>query len=199
LRLGSRAPGIVNALARSGLGRWAGEAILGVDRHRTLPALARETFSAQFAARHRTASSQPAATRDQAAGVLFDDTFTNFCHPEIGVAAADVLETAGVHARLVPHVCCGRPLISKGLLDEARTLAARNVDALFDAAAHGAPILFLEPSCLSAVREDAPDLLRGEAQRRARTVASVSRLFEGYVPERWNARALPLSLRSRPS
>ena len=28
--------------------------------------------------------------------ILFNDTFTNFNHPEIGVAAADVLEAAGI-------------------------------------------------------------------------------------------------------
>ena len=38
-------------------------------------------------------------------------------------------------ARLAPNVCCGRPLISQGLLREARKQAAANVHALYDLAA----------------------------------------------------------------
>ena len=112
---------------------------------------------------------------------LFADTFTNYNHPEIGVAAAEVLERAGVGVGLVPHGCCGRPLISQGLLDEARAAAEANADALFEAASRGDRILFLEPSCLSAVREDASSLLRGEAQRKARVVGDACMLFEDYV------------------
>jgi Fe-S oxidoreductase len=96
-------------------------------------------------------------------------------------------------------VCCGRPLISQGLLDEARVLAEKNADALYDAAARGEPIVFLEPSCLSAIREDAPALLRGDAQRRARIVAGASVLFEEYLEREWQAGRMSLTLRSGPA
>src|SRR5205814_4364635 len=127
--------------------------------------------------------------------ILFADTFTNHNHPEIGMAAADVLQAAGVGVRIAGHGCCGRPMISQGLLDEARAAAQVNADALFEAASRGERILFLEPSCLSAVREDAPDLLRGEAQRRARIVGDACVLFEDYVEQEWKAGRLPLDLR----
>ena len=45
----------------------------------------------------------------------------------------------------------------------------------------GRPIVFCEPSCLSAVREDAPALLRGEARRKAEVVAKASVLFEEFL------------------
>ena len=64
------------------------------------------------------------------------------------------------------------------MLDDARALAAENVNRLYPHVAAGRQVIFCEPSCLSAVREDAPDLLRGEAQRRARTVAAACVLFE---------------------
>src|SRR5262249_45085734 len=138
-------------------------------------------------------------TSHQQPVVLFNDTFTNYCHPEIGLAAADVLTAAGLAPALVPHVCCGRPLISKGLLDEARALAARNVDALAAVASLGTPIAFREPSCLSAIREDAPDLLRGDAQRRARAIAKASVLFEELINDRWTAGTLTLPLGRGPA
>ena len=42
-------------------------------------------------------------------------------------------------------------------------------------------MIFCEPSCLSAVKEDAPSLLRGEEQRKARAVAAACVSFEEFV------------------
>ncbi len=67
------------------------------------------------------------------------------------------------------------------------------VEGLHLIASRGEKILFCEPSCLSAVKEDAPSLLRGELQRKARTVAEACQLFEEYASQ------LDLPLRSGPS
>jgi Fe-S oxidoreductase len=130
--------------------------------------------------------------------LLFNDTFTNYCHPDIGVAAAETLAAADINVDLLPHGCCGRPMISQGLLDHARDAARRNVDALWPAAERGDAIVFVEPSCLSAVREDGPALLRGEDQRRARRVAEACMLFEEFVERRWTAGQLRLHLQRGP-
>ncbi len=197
-RWGSRLAPISNAIARSGLGRWAGEKLLGIDRRRLAPEWKRETFRKQF---HRSHPSRPScpSSPSRPSVLLFADTFTNHVHPDIGVAATEVLEAAGVEVRLAPHVCCGRPLISQGLLDAARALAQANTRALFEAASAGRPIVFLEPSCLSAVREDAAALLRGEEQRRARIVASASTLFDDYVETGWRSGALLLRMQPGPT
>ena len=113
--------------------------------------------------------------------IVFADTFTNFYEPDIGDAAVAVLRAAGMTPGVITHGCCGRPQISKGLLADARVLAANNAEALYPHAAAGRKIAFCEPSCLSAVREDAPSLLRGDAQRKARTVAGACVLFEDHL------------------
>jgi Fe-S oxidoreductase len=66
------------------------------------------------------------------------------------------------------------------------------VEGLFPIAKRGEKILFLEPSCLSAVKEDAPSLLRGDQQATARTVAEACQLFEEF------AATLDLPLRAGP-
>ena len=73
-----------------------------------------------------------------------------------------------VSSSVRPPGCCGRPLISQGLLPQARAYAERLVTGLLPIAERGESILFCEPSCLSAVKEDAPSLLRGDLQRKAR-------------------------------
>jgi FAD/FMN-containing dehydrogenase/Fe-S oxidoreductase len=124
---------------------------------------------------------------------LFNDTFLNHYHPEIGVAAVEVLERGGCGVNVVKPGCCGRPLISQGLLTEARGNAERIVQALHPIASRGEKILFLEPSCLSAVKEDIPALLRGEQQTHAHQVAKACVLFEEFAAE------LDVPLRQGPS
>jgi FAD/FMN-containing dehydrogenase/Fe-S oxidoreductase len=202
---GSRFAPLSNLVARSAAGRWINEQLLGIDRRRMPPSFARESFACRFARRRPAPPGPPKrAGREggspQAPGVvLFNDTFTNYNHPEIGVAAADFLDAAGTRVRLLPHGCCGRPLISQGLLDEARLAAHAMTGALFDAAAGGDRIVFLEPSCLSAVREDAPALLRDEAQRRANVVAGACVLFEDYVEQEWQAGRISVALGRGPA
>jgi FAD/FMN-containing dehydrogenase/Fe-S oxidoreductase len=190
LNAASFAPGFANALARSAAGRWAAEVVLGIDRRRTLPPLAAKPFAelaVGFSPRDRQTRTGPART-----AVLFNDTFTNYCHPAVGMAALNVLDAFGIRVRLVPHACCGRPLISKGLLQDAKALAARNAQALYAFAAAGEPIVFLEPSCLSAIREDSPDLLTGDDKRKASVVAAAAIMFEECVDREWSTTGMPL-------
>jgi Fe-S oxidoreductase len=148
--------------------------MIGIDSRRKLPAWKRQTF-----ARRRTAVSPRAGSAPQV--TLFNDTFTNHYDPESGVAAVEVLERAGCSVDVVRPGCCGRPLISQGLLEGARAQAAKIVDGLWPVANRGGKILFLEPSCLSALKDDVPSLLRGEQQTRARTVAASCVLFEEFA------------------
>ncbi len=165
-RMGSRFAPMSNWIANAPIVRRLNEKILGVDRRRRVPPFVQKPLERRV---------PPIADPD---AVLFTDTFTNYYDPEIGLAAIAVLNAAGVRVGLAGNVCCGRPKISKGVLDDARALAAENVNRLYSHVAAGRQVIFCEPSCLSAVREDAPDLLRGEAQRRARTVAAACVLFE---------------------
>jgi Fe-S oxidoreductase len=137
--------------------------------------------------------------RDGAAVFVFADTFTNFYNPEIGIAAMELLEASGISAALAPNQCCGRPLISQGLLAEARALAGQNTETLHALAAAGRPILFLEPSCLSAMREDVPSLLRGDAQKKALRLAEACRSFEDYLTEEWESRHPAPRIKAGPS
>jgi FAD/FMN-containing dehydrogenase/Fe-S oxidoreductase len=170
---GSRLAPVSNWLAAGPLGRRVVERLAGVDRRRRLPRFAPRTLAAL--------APRPAGAPEV---VLFADTFTNHYDPAIGLAALDVLAAAGVSAAVTAPGCGGRPQISKGLLADARVAATRATAALFPHAEAGRPLLFCEPSCLSAIREDAPALLRGEARARAEAVADRALLIEEYLAPR---------------
>ena len=171
-RAGSRLPGLFNWVSGLRASRWLLEKLVGIDRRRPLPPLAPDTFTAWFA-RH---TPPPAAERGEV--VLFNDTFATYNAPEIGRAAVELLEAAGYRVVLVDKKCCGRPLISKGMLAEAREHAAWNVARLHPYAARGVAIVGLEPSCLLTLRDESVDLLRTDD---ARAVARQSFLIEEFL------------------
>jgi len=183
-RFGSLMPSLANAT----MGLMRG--LAGVHPERQLPRLSSQTLSNWF-------RSQPAAK--PADVLLFNDTWTNYYQPEIGVAATKVLRASGQQVALAPNVCCGRPLISQGLLKEARDLAEQNTHHLLAAAQSGQKILFCEPSCLSAVQEDAPALLRGELRQKAEQVAAACALFEDHLERELAAGRASLKLREGPA
>jgi FAD/FMN-containing dehydrogenase/Fe-S oxidoreductase len=170
--LGARAPRLANAINALPPVRWLLEKAVGIDRRRPLPPLALETFEGWF--RRHT----PPATAPRGEVVLFHDTFVTYNTPEIGQAAVRLLEGGGYRVVLVDRKCCGRPLISKGMLDEAREHAAYNVARLAPYARRGVAIVGLEPSCLLTLRDEWVDLLRTDD---ARVVAAQSVLLEQFV------------------
>jgi FAD/FMN-containing dehydrogenase/Fe-S oxidoreductase len=182
---GSRFAPVANWLNDSSFVRWMNEVALGIDHRRSLPAYRSDTFAKWLARRMPAGPAGKPVT-------LFNDTFTNHYDPEIGIAALQVLERGGCGVNVVRPGCCGRPLISQGLLKEARAHAEVVVERLFPIAERGERIVFCEPSCLSAVKEDAPSLLRGEMQTRASTVAAACTSFEEFA----GSLDLPLSPRS---
>ena len=187
----SRFGPIVNPMLGLRWVRRLNERVLGIDRRRPLPRWAPRTLESRWR------DSPHGTTRDRV--VLFNDTFTNYFHPEIGLAASAILESAGIGVDLGPTVCCGRPLISQGLLAQARERGADTVRRLHKVASGGTRIMVLEPSCLSALTDDVPALLRGPDQEHARQVADVCMLFEEFLEHEVSGGRAELSLRSGPS
>ena len=139
------------------------ERAIGVDRRRSLPAFAEETFEQWFY--HRDPVSRGGPGRSTV--VFFPDTFINYSEPHIGIAAVEVLERAGYRVTLAePRACCGRPLISKGMLRQARETARYNIAQLARYVDRGWTIVGCEPSCVMTFRDDYPDLVDDPAADR---------------------------------
>jgi Fe-S oxidoreductase len=89
----------------------------------------------------------------------------NFNHPSIGIATTRLLEFLGFEVVVLKdRKCCGRPMISKGLLDQAGENARHNVSLLLPYVQQGVTIVGCEASCISAITDDWPDLLDGDEQ-----------------------------------
>jgi len=171
-RIGSQFAPLSNWVVGSGLNRWLMEKLAGIDRRRPLPQFAGVTFEDWFDGR------KPEGDGAKGEVVLFHDTFNNFNTPNVAVATTRLLERLGYHVLLVNKRCCGRPMISKGMLGEAKNNAVWNVDHLAEYAERGVPIVGMEPSCLLTLRDEYPDFLRTND---AKLVARNSFLLDEFL------------------
>ena len=164
LGAGARAPRLAALAAR------VATVVLGT----TPPVPVREWRAAR--ASRRGAGARRAARADL---VVMADTFTRYLDPGIGEAALTVLGACGARVGVVDPGCCGRPLLSQGLVSAARARAVRALDRLAPHAIAGRTIVVLEPSCWSMLVDDLPRLVPGDP--RARWVADATVTFERAV------------------
>ncbi|MFO0951016.1 MAG: FAD-linked oxidase C-terminal domain-containing protein [Isosphaeraceae bacterium] len=182
--LGSASAPLSNWALRQPLFKWLLEQVAGIDRRRTLPTFERDHLRRWF---RRHSPDPRAGTRGTV--VLLDDCFTTFNNPRVGRAAVTVLEAAGYRVELAGLHCCGRPAVSKGLLDLARDLAKENVARLVGRAREGVPILGCEPSCLVTLLDEYREFRLGPD---ADLVASVAKPVEAFVADPDRVPDLPL-------
>ncbi|HEY4853359.1 MAG TPA: FAD-linked oxidase C-terminal domain-containing protein, partial [Streptosporangiaceae bacterium] len=170
-RMGSAAFPLSNLASGWRPARLLAERWLGVTSARPLPQFQRQDLRRWF--RGRSAAARPGS---QGELIFLADSFTTFTEPSAGRAAIELLELAGWQVRFEDAGCCGRASLSKGLVDQARRMAAGLAGRLGDAAARGTPIVGVEPSCLLTLRDEYLALLPGDP--RARAVAAATRLPE---------------------
>jgi FAD/FMN-containing dehydrogenase/Fe-S oxidoreductase len=167
LALAALVPSPYNAVAGTRLARRAA-ALAGIDPRRSLPRVAKRTFSRRFP--------KLPQGRGPAEVALFNDTWNEYQRPEVGEGAVRLFAAAGVRVHLPEVVCCGRPMLSEGLVDEAREKARRNLDLLMPLIERRVPLVGLEPSCILTMRDDYKKLLPGD--ERVERMAEATRLFE---------------------
>ncbi|HEV3142771.1 MAG TPA: FAD-linked oxidase C-terminal domain-containing protein, partial [Gemmataceae bacterium] len=183
----------------SRLSRWLLEKIGGIDHRRSLPDVHFHDFRRWFGKHRRKsialASRNPKSEiRNPKSVLLLDDCFTTFQEPEIGKTAVKILELAGYEVDLAGGICCGRALISKGFLTQAREMIAQALPILEQRLQDGQPLLGLEPSCLLTIADEWPELVPGPATGRVAAAAELAdhwlaqQAKEGKVPIRWPRR-----------
>ncbi|MEX1054540.1 MAG: FAD-linked oxidase C-terminal domain-containing protein, partial [Rhodothermales bacterium] len=115
-RMPASAARTINWMNRRPVVRKMLERSFGISSKRVLPVFAAEPFTAWFERQTWSTAGPPV--------LLFADTFNNYNHPDTARAAAEFLHRTGFAVTAAPaRLCCGRPLLSKGLLKEARNQA----------------------------------------------------------------------------
>jgi len=182
-RAGAMMPGMANRVNGLGPVRALIGKVLGLHPKRSVPQFSRSLKRVW-----------PGGQNDGLGGgqptvMLFGDCFSMFNESHIGVAAAKVLRAFGYRIVLADAGCCGRAKASMGLLPEAVGEISATIGRLEAAIAKENPVavLFLEPSCLSAVKDDWRQLKMPVSAERRAEIAKKSWLVEQFLEARWES------------
>ena len=174
-QLGMFAPKVVNFLFRNSVTSSFIKSILGVAPARRLPLLNSQTFEKWFSRQSFSAEGKNGSL------YFFVDEFINYHDLDVGKKAVLLLAKLGFGIRVVKHEVSGRTYISKGMLEEAKTCAEKNVSLFNPLVSDSLPLIGVEPSAILTFRDEYPKLVRGEKQDQAKDLAKNCFTIEEFL------------------
>ena len=175
----ARYPWVYNMLVSWSYSAGKMKKYLGIAPQRSIPKLHKRTLRKWIAkneSRH-----QPRQPIKEV--LFFIDEFTNFNDTPIGITAFQLLTKLGYKVVTVDHTESGRTFLSKGLLDEAKEIAEKNVGVFHPIVSGERKLVGLEPSAILTFRDEYPDLLRGSEAEKARELARNVLTIEEFLAE----------------
>lgn len=169
------------------LGNWL-KAFVGFAPKRSMPDVTSKTWKKWFQSKY-----QPTRTNTREV-FLFIDELLNFNEPAIGITTVKLLDRLGYKVRWVEHVGSGRTFLSKGMLEEARDMAKKNVALFAKVITPETPLVGVEPSAILSFRDEYPDLLRGQEKEDALRIAKSTYTIEEFLAHELDAGRIDLSL-----
>jgi FAD/FMN-containing dehydrogenase/Fe-S oxidoreductase len=118
---------------------------------------------------------------------IFIDELLNYNEPEIGITTVKLLDRLGYNVKFVEHASSGRSFLSKGLLEDARKYAVKNISVFKDIIKPGTPLIGVEPSAILTFRDEYPDLVRGEEKEHAKRIAASTFMIEEFLANELDA------------
>lgn len=172
-RLGGKVPKLANVMLD--LAGPAMKKIVGIAEGRSLPRFPAESLRT-FYKRER-----PAVAGTRGKLYFFGDEFINYQDTAVGTAALRLWWKLGYEVEWLHHAGSGRAQLSKGLLKEARKLAAKNIELFKDRVGEYAPLVGLEPSAILGFRDENPRLLRGDQAEAGRKLGTHAMTFDEWL------------------
>lgn len=168
-RLGARMPAVYNFFAANRLTSSVLKKIVGFAPERSIPRIKNEKLKIKNSAvAQRTV-------------YFFPDEFTRYNEPEVAETFVQLLTKLGYNVIIPRHVESGRAAISKGCLDLARRLAAKNVRLLGGLVSSDTPLVGIEPSAILTFRDEYPWLVPADLRDQAERLAQHTLLFDEFL------------------
>ena len=145
--LGSKVSGLTNVVYNSKILGGILKKVSGIAKERSIP----KVYSFNFDNNIKSVDSQNINKFKKV--ILYLDEFTKYLDIEVGKDAIDVLQRLGYEVELF-YAESGRTYLSKGFLNQAKKLAAKNIDDLKPFLSQNLSIIGLEPSAILSFRDE---------------------------------------------
>jgi len=152
--------------------------VVGFAPKRSLPKLNKQTFISWFE-ENKPNNFDLDKTELSIKVLLFADEFTNYNDLSAGKAVVLVLTRLGYNVQLADTVESGRSYLSKGMLDEAKTIANQNINSLKGLVTDDVALVGIEPSAILSFRDEYIDL--ADDKEAAKQIAKNALLFEEFI------------------
>lgn len=172
-RWASRIPILSNLFLKNNLLKK----LLGIAPQRQLPTLARQSLRHWFQKNYTTI--KPKQVRQTV--YFFCDEFTNHNDVGIGIKMIRLLARLGYLVKMITHSESGRAAISKGMLEQARDCAVKNVELFSTIINEKTPLLGLEPSAILSFRDEYPRLVPKALQTKAKQLSKHCFLIDEFL------------------
>lgn len=163
--------------------------LIGFAPERSMPHLSRVQWRKWFKNDFR-----PSTGKRVGKVYLFIDELLNYNEAEIGITTVRLLDALGYEIVVLDHHESGRSFLSKGLLEEARELARKNVAVFRNRVTDETPLVGVEPSAILTFRDEYPDLLRGDEKETALKVGRHAMMIEEFLSRELDAGKIDLNL-----
>jgi len=162
---------------------------IGFAPRRSMPHISRRSWMSWYRNEFQASVRNPVK-----AVYIFIDELLNYNEAELGITTVKLLDRLGYEVRFIEHVESGRSFLSKGLLEEARALARKNIAAFNGHISHTTPLIGVEPSAILTFRDEYPDLVRGEEKEAALKIARHTLMIEEFLAKELEEGNIDLTL-----
>ncbi len=175
--LGSLASGVSNFLFSNTITASLLKRSLGIAKERSLPLITNQSLIAYY--KKFKIKNIP---KDGVKKVyLFNDEFTNLLDTAIGKDALHLLKALNYNVEIIEHVESGRAFISKGLLEQAKSLANKNVSLFKNLISDNTPLIGIEPSAILTFKDEYLKLANDITS--AKAIAKHTFLIEEFIQQ----------------
>ena len=161
------------------------KSLIGVHSKRLLPNLKSKTLRQWFSIIQQKSHSKSI--------YLFCDEYTNHFDVELGKKTILLLNKLGYKVFMPAHSESARAYISKGFLEEAKTIATNNVSIFSALISNDKPLIGIEPSAILGFRDEYPNLVDANLRSTAENLAENVFTIEEFLAKELNAHKIDIS------
>ena len=149
-QLGSKLPGLANFVFSNRFTSAILKKSFGIAKERSLPFISNKSLSKRF----QLSDNKLIKNKIANSVILFNDEFTNYLDTQIGVDAIALLTALNYEVKLIDNAESGRSFLSKGLLEQAKDVANKNVSLFKDMISSDTPLIGIEPSAILTFKDE---------------------------------------------
>ncbi|MFI1743656.1 FAD-binding and (Fe-S)-binding domain-containing protein [Thalassobellus sediminis] len=176
-RYGSVFPELTNFVFSNGITASILKKSFGIAKERQLPLISNRSLNKEF----QTIKKHIESKNTIKTVYLFNDEFLNYLDTPIGIDAIKLLTALNYEVKMVKNAESGRTFLSRGLLEQAKEVANKNVNIFKGLITEKTPLIGIEPSAILTFKDEYLKLADDKVS--AEKIAKHTLLIEEFIQQ----------------